>query len=166
MKWNEKAFISWVGLRGAVPIVFATYPLIAGIEKSGMIFNIVFFIVVTSVLLQGTTLKLVARLLGVVAPQNEVKPYPLDIEMSEDSRSELIEVELDGNSIAVGKKLMDLGFPKGSLIVTLNKGSDYLTPIGSTVLEKGDKMLILANTKDDIPEILLCLGGVLRNYNN
>lgn len=73
MELRRRVYISWVGLRGAVPIVFATYPLIAGIEKAGMIFNIVFFISVTSVLIQGTTPGIVAKWLGVALPEKEQK---------------------------------------------------------------------------------------------
>ncbi len=73
MSLNRRLYISWVGLRGAVPIVFATYPLIAGVDKAQMIFNIVFFISVTSVLIQGTTLGLVARWLGMIEKNNVIK---------------------------------------------------------------------------------------------
>lgn len=76
LKTNKLLFISWVGLRGAVPIVFATYPLMAGLAHAQFIFNVVFFISLTSVLLQGTTLPLVARWLGVIEPEKEAEPAP------------------------------------------------------------------------------------------
>ena len=88
LKNREKLFISWVGLRGAVPIVFATYPLIAGVERANMIFNIVFFISVTSVLLQGTTLPLMAKWLHVSVPEKAKRRTPLDIELSDNVKTE------------------------------------------------------------------------------
>lgn len=150
---REKLFISWVGLRGAVPIVFATFPLLAGLEKSGMIFNIVFFISMTSVLLQGTTLPAVARLLHVSLPEKIRRRSPLDIALSDDFKSEFIEIEITAESPASKKKVMDLGFPKKSLIVLINRDNKYLTPNGSTIIEPGDKLLILAEDPQSIEEI-------------
>ncbi|HLU85888.1 MAG TPA: potassium/proton antiporter, partial [Vicingaceae bacterium] len=111
MKLRRRFYISWVGLRGAVPIVFATYPLLAGIEKANMIFNIVFFISVTSVLIQGTTLSLVAKWLNVALPE-KVKPIS-EIEkfITEASKSSLQEIEVLPDFYAVDKRIVDLNFP-------------------------------------------------------
>src|SRR5687768_1471755 len=92
MNFRKKLFISWVGLRGAAPIVFATYPLLANIEYAHMIFHLVFFISVSSVLLQGTTLPFVAKWLHVNVPEKIKRSFPLDIELKEDLKSELIEM--------------------------------------------------------------------------
>lgn len=97
MKVREKLFISWVGLRGAVPIVFATYPLTAGIGKADMIFHLVFFISASSVLLQGYTLPLVAKWLKVIVPKKVKKITQLDMELYDTVRSEFIEIILPGN---------------------------------------------------------------------
>jgi potassium/hydrogen antiporter len=145
---RSKLFISWVGLRGAVPIVFATYPLIAGIEKADIIFHIVFFISVTSVVLQGTTLPIMARWLHVAVPEKVKRRTPLDLELSESVKSELIEIDLPENSPKAGKPIVELGFPKTALIVMINRNGRYLTPNGATVLEPADKLLILAENKD------------------
>ena len=153
MKNREKLFISWVGLRGAVPIVFATFPLLAGIGKSGMIFNMVFFISMTSVLIQGTTLLKVARLLHVALPEKIRRRTPLDIALSEDFKSEFIEIDISAGSPASGKKVMDLGFPKKALIVMIKRNGKYLTPNGSTIIEPEDKLLILAEDAVAIEEI-------------
>lgn len=153
VKMREKLFISWVGLRGAVPIVFATIPLLAGISKSGMIFNIVFFISMTSVLIQGTTLPRIARLLHVALPESIRRRSPLDIALTEDFKSEFLEIDISATSSASGKKVMDLGFPKKSLIVMIKRGGKYLTPNGSTVIEPGDKLLILAEDPGSVEEI-------------
>lgn len=153
MKTRERFFISWVGLRGAVPIVFAIYPLLAGIEKSNMIFNVVFFISMTSVLVQGTTLPFVSKMLHVSLPERIRKRSPLDIALSEDFKSEFIELDIAQDSKVVGKKVMDLAFPKTSLIVMIKRGGKYRTPNGSTVIESGDSLLILAEDPNTLEEI-------------
>ncbi|HPI86817.1 MAG TPA: potassium/proton antiporter [Bacteroidales bacterium] len=153
MKIRDRFFISWVGLRGAVPIVFATYPLLAGISKAGMIFNIVFFISMTSVLIQGTTLPRVARWLHVTLPEKVRRRTPLDLALSEDFKSEFIEIDITAHSHAAGKQVMALGFPKRSLIVLIKRNGKYLTPNGSTVIEAGDQLVILAEDTGAIDEI-------------
>ncbi|MCU0369981.1 MAG: potassium/proton antiporter [Bacteroidales bacterium] len=159
VKTRDKLFISWVGLRGAVPIVFATYPLLAGLEKSGMIFNIVFFISMTSVLVQGTTLTKVARLFHVALPERIRRRTPLDIALSEDFKSEFIEIDISEESDAKGKKVMDLAFPKKSLIVMIKRQGKYLTPNGSTVIAPGDTLLILAEDPLTVEKIREKIGG-------
>jgi cell volume regulation protein A len=153
VKTRDKFFISWVGLRGAVPIVFATFPLLAGLEKSGMIFNVVFFISMSSVLIQGTTLSQVARLLHVLLPEKIRRRTPLDIALSEDFKSEFIEIDISEGSHAAGKQVMDLSFPKKSLIVMIKRKDKYLTPNGSTIIEPGDSLLVLAEDPEKIEEI-------------
>jgi cell volume regulation protein A len=155
---REKLFISWVGLRGAVPIVFAIYPLIANVEKSHIIFNLVFFISTISVMLQGTTLPLVARLLGVIVPQNVKRKFALDLELSDSPDSELIEVLLPDTSPAIGRSLVNLGFPRKAFIVLIVREGKYIRPGGSTVIEKGDKLLILASDVNIIDSVFENLG--------
>src|SRR5688500_133480 len=116
MNFRRKLFVSWVGLRGAAPIVFATYPLLANIEYSHTIFHLVFFISVSSVLLQGTTLPYIAKWLHVNAPQKVKRTFPLDIEFKEDLRSELVEMDIPENSPAAGKPVVDLSLPETALI--------------------------------------------------
>jgi cell volume regulation protein A len=110
LSFRKKLFISWVGLRGAVPIIFATYPLIAGISSANTIFNLVFFISVSSVLLQGTTLPMVARWLHVSVPEKLKRKFPLDIELKENFNSELMELDIPENSPAIGKPVMELDY--------------------------------------------------------
>lgn len=148
MKRREKLFISWVGLRGAVPIVFATYPLIAGVSKADMIFNLVFFISVTSVLLQGYSLPLVAKWLKVSVPEKVKRMTELDFELFDTMKSELVEVILPGNSELVGKPIVNLKMPKSILIVLVERDEKYIQPGGATILEEGDKLLVLANNKE------------------
>jgi cell volume regulation protein A len=158
MKTRDKLFISWVGLRGAVPIVFATYPLIAGITKADMIFNLVFFISVSSVLLQGTLLHLVADWLKVTVPQKAKRITALDHELYDTVKSELVEIILAGNSGAVGKAIVKLKLPNSALIVLIVREGKYIQPSGSTVLEEGDKLLMLANNKEILNEVYAILG--------
>lgn len=157
MKLREKLFISWVGLRGAVPIVFATYPLIAGLAKADQIFHLVFFISASSVLLQGYTLPLVARWLRVTVPRKAKRITPLDMELYDTVQSEFVEVILSGNSKAVGKAIVKLKLPKPALIVLLVRDEKYIQPNGSTVLEEGDKLLLLANNKNVLNEVYQAL---------
>lgn len=145
-KNREKLFVSWVGLRGAVPIVFATFPLIAGVEKSNLIFNIVFFIVIASVALQATTLAKVAKWLNLAVPEGLKKKSLLDLELSDDFRNALVEVVLPQDSLVDGKKLLELDFPQTSLIVLVNRNNKFVTPNGATELKSGDKLMIMINS--------------------
>jgi cell volume regulation protein A len=153
MRLRRRFYISWVGLRGAVPIVFATYPLLAGIEKANMIFNIVFFISVTSVLIQGTTLLLVAKWLN-VALQEKIKPFS-DIEsiISDIPKSTLQEIEILPDFFAVNKRIVDLSFPKSAFIVTIKRNDEYIRPSGSTVIEAGDTLMVLGDNQEDFDKV-------------
>ncbi len=141
----EMAMVSWTGLRGAVPIILATYPLLAGIPKADMIFNLVFFIVLTSVLLQGTSIPLVAKWLGVEAPGSGKPKSPLELESSHEFKSELIEMDIPDNSIVIGKSIVSLGFPEGALIVLISRNNDFIVPSGGTIIEAGDTVLALGD---------------------
>jgi cell volume regulation protein A len=158
MKTRHKLFISWVGLRGAVPIVFATYPILEGVGKAEIIFHLVFFISVTSVLIQGTTLPLVARWLHLEAPQKKKRLTVLDLELSDTIKSELIEILIPADSRVVGKPIVKLGFPQDALIVLLSRNGKYLQPNGATTLLPEDKLLVLARTKEVLDEVRARLG--------
>ncbi len=153
MKSRRRFYISWVGLRGAVPIVFATYPLLAGIEKADMIFNIVFFISLTSVLLQGTTLNLVAKWLHVSLPEKVKSEDTLDTFLSEQAKKIMQEITIPEDGFASGKKIVDLHFPRTALIAMINRNKEYLTPNGSTIIEPNDTLIILADTQQAMNEV-------------
>ncbi len=154
LKSRVKLFISWVGLRGAVPIVFATFPLMAGIEKADMIFNIVFFISLSSVLVQGTLIPKMARWLHVSLPAR-VKPImPADILLSEPLNSEMAEVIVSSESPASGMKIVDLGFPQNARIALLRRGDKYLIPDGQTVIMAEDKLILIAGNKDVLSTVI------------
>jgi len=155
---QDKLYVSWVGLRGAVPIVFATYPLLAGVENSDLIFNIVFFIVLTSVMLQGTTLTPVAKWLGLSEEDHKPKKYQFDLEMGYDLKNELTEVFLPEQSTAVGKSLVDLHLPKGVLIVLINRGGKFVTPDGATVLQPNDILFVMTDNDEEFSKVNQALG--------
>ena len=142
---REKAMISWVGLRGAAPIVLATFPLLANLPEAVTIFNIVFFVVLMSALLQGTTIPAMARLLGVNAPLVPKRQYPIEFVPSERLTNDLVEMTIDEGSPSVGKQLVELGLPRGALIVVIARGDEFVVPTGRTTLEVGDTLLIFAD---------------------
>jgi len=154
---RSKLFVSWVGLRGGVPIVFATYPLIAGVPDAELIFNLVFFISISSVLLQGTTLAWVARLLHVSLPARARRKTG---ETDEDMRTnhEMTEVFIEATSPASNRQIVELGIPPGINILALQRDSIYITPVGSTKLQKGDKLYVIAQNKESLAQLesLLC----------
>jgi cell volume regulation protein A len=147
-KINEKLMISWVGLRGAVPIVLATFPLLAGMPQAEMIFDLVFFIVLTSILLQGTSLPLMARWLRLEAPVRNEPKSPLTLEPDAGIQSELVDIEIPIDSPVVGKQIVGASIPAGALIVLVNRDNEFLVPNGGTVLQSGDHVLVLANKAD------------------
>ncbi len=157
LKLKTITFISWVGLRGAVPIVFATFPLLAGIQKSQMIFNLVFFISLTSVLFQGTTLKYVAKWLRVSVPEKAKQKTPPDIELSDTMKSELTEIEIGEKSPAAGKRILDIGFPRAALIALIKRRGRFITPNGSTVIEPNDTLVIIAENAESLRLVHECL---------
>ena len=144
---RSKLFVSWVGLRGGVPIVFATYPILAGIPKADLIFNLVFFISVTSVLLQGTTLSWVAKLLHVSLPAKAKKRIGLDFELTDNIKSGMQEIILTKDSKAAGKSIVELGLPATIIILAIKRASVYIAPNGSTRLLPNDILFVLVEDK-------------------
>ena len=152
IRLRSKVLISWIGLRGAVPIILATFPAVADIPNANMYFHVVFFIVITSVLFQGTSIQLVARWLGLDAPLLAKRQYPLEFVPTTKTDSDLQEIKIPDNSPIVGKRIMDLHLPESALAVLINRGDDFIAPRGGTVLERGDTLLVLASKKD-FPEV-------------
>lgn len=157
MKMRRRFYISWVGLRGAVPIVFATYPLLAGIDKANMIFNIVFFISVTSVLIQGTSLSIVAKWLKVALPEQAKPLSETDKLIVELPKSSLQEISVSPDCFAVDKRIVDLEFPKSAFIVMIKREGEYIRPGGSTVIKANDVLVILADKQEEIALVNDCL---------
>ncbi|MFA5072715.1 MAG: potassium/proton antiporter [Nitrospirota bacterium] len=153
----RKVMISWVGLRGAVPIVLGTFPLVAGLEKADMIFNIVFFVVITSALLQGSTVALVARWLKLDAPLAARFRSPFELEPGEHVQGEPVEIEIGADSPAAGVQIIDLGLPPGALILFIERDSKYIIPSGATGLRIGDRLHMIVKS-ELIPSVMLLLG--------
>jgi cell volume regulation protein A len=148
MKTRAKFMVSWVGLRGAVPIILATFPLVQGLEQAELFFSIVFFIVVTSVLIQGTTIPIVAKWLHVGTPVKEKTRYPIELEPSVDTKAALKEVEIEDGDHSVGKQILELGLPNNVLITLINREGKFLVPRGTTIIQINDKLLILSDKKE------------------
>ncbi len=152
LNWREKTLISWVGLRGAVPIILATFPLLAGLPNSELFFNLVFFIVLTSALLQGWSIPAVARLLKVDAPLKHKRNYPFEFAPAEGMDTQLKEFTIPSRSAIVGKSIVEIGMPRDSLIVLINREEQFIVPSGGTVLNEGDVVLALVNQRN-LPEV-------------
>ncbi len=151
---KEKLFISWVGLRGAAPIVLATFPLLAGLDHSHEIFSVIFFVVIVSVVIQGTTIPFASKLFEVDAPVGRSINSPIEFEAGE-SNKKLFEFQIECNSLAVNHRLKDLALPKDTLITMISRGGDYLIPSGNTVFEECDIVFIFSdyNNEEKLKEI-------------
>lgn len=149
---KEKIFISWVGLRGSVPIILATFPLLAGVEYANLMFNVVFFIVLTSAVIQGWSIPVVARWLGVDAPLKKTMQYPIEFAPLANVDTQLVDLQVPFNSNIIGKSIIELGLPHDSLIVLINRDDNFIVPSGGTHIEEGDTLLVLVN-KNNLPII-------------
>jgi potassium/hydrogen antiporter len=150
---RSKLFVSWVGLRGGVPIVFATYPLIAGIPKAELIFNLVFFISISSVLLQGTTLAHVARWLHVAIPAKTKRKVNQDFESVDAIKTEMREIKINDQSKAIGKRIVELSIPPSVNILTIKRKNLFIVPNGSTRIHVADVLHILAESNESLQSI-------------
>ena len=150
MSSRAKCFVSWVGLRGAVPIIFATYPVLAQIEGASQIFNIVFFITLLSLLVQGMTISPIARWLHLDLP-SEKEGNDFGVEISEETNTRLNEIELTENMLEHGKRLMDMHIPAGTLVILVKRKDQFLIPNGQLELMSGDKLLIIQENAEEQP---------------
>lgn len=153
---RARLYISWVGLRGAVPIIFATYPLIAGVEHARWFFNIVFFITILSLLVQGTTVTYVARLLKLIDKPPVKEEF--GVELSEDIRSVMSEIEITPKVLEHGNRLMDLTLPDHTLAVMVKRNNRYFVPKGNTVLKENDRLLMISDDNDALLESYKSMG--------
>lgn len=138
---RARIFVSWVGLRGAVPIIFATYPVVAGIEGADQIFNIVFFITLLSLLIQGSTVTAFAKRLGLVTRDDEVADF--GVELSEELPTSLTIKTVDEQHLREGDKLRDLHLPAGTLVMLIRRKQRYIVPNGNCKLHVGDELLVI-----------------------
>jgi cell volume regulation protein A len=139
---RDRALLGWAGLRGAVPIVLATFVLSAqDVPHAKTIFNAVFFVVVVSTIVQGTTLEWVAGRLGLLAPAPPVQEPPLEV--GHLSKLDLVDFAVAGDHAINGSAVRELGLPRSALIAVINRGDDTIPPRGSTVVEAGDRLFVL-----------------------
>lgn len=156
---RKKIFVSWVGLRGAVPIVLATYPLTAGVDKAHAIFNLVFFISLTSILVQGTSLPLVAKWLKLTIPVSIKKKTSLDIDLASKVKSVLINITIEISYTCIGKSIVDLGLPNSVVIALIERDKKFIIPDGSTKLELNDKLTVMADSISAVNDFHACIGA-------
>jgi cell volume regulation protein A len=157
---GEKAFISWVGLRGAVPIVLAIFPLLAGVPHAETLFNLTFFLVFTSTALQGWTLPVFARWLKVLTPEEGTRrKSPLELAPVHDADAELVEFMLPFRSKLAGLSVVELRLPEDAMVVLICRGDEFLVPSGATVLEEGDTIQVLVG-KDNMSRVKQILSQV------
>lgn len=143
---KARLFVSWVGLRGAVPIIFATYPVIAQIPGSNQLFNIVFFITLLSLVIQGMSIAKVAKWLKLDLPQKK-EGNEFGIELPDEIDSELHEITLTPEMLKAGNRLADMHLPQGTLVILIKRGYEFLIPNGQAELHTGDKLLIISENK-------------------
>lgn len=143
MSNRARWFISWVGLRGAVPIIFATYPVVENIPGSSQIFNIVFFITLISLIIQGMTIASGARMLHLDLPQ-EKTGNEFGVELPDEINSVLIDQTLTADMLKNGNQLKDMNIPKGTLVMLIKRGTEYIIPNGQIELYEGDKLLYIS----------------------
>ena len=143
MSHRARWFVSWVGLRGAVPIIFATYPVVAGIPGSQQIFNVVFFITLLSLIIQGMTISAGARMLHLDLPQ-EKEGNEFGVELPEEIDSQLMDQTLTAEMLKNGNRLADMDIPKGTLVMLVKRGNEFIIPNGQVELFEGDKLLFIS----------------------
>ena len=148
-KFTTKArlYVSWVGLRGAVPILFAIYPLMAHVENAGLLFNVVFLGTIISLLVQGTTVSGMANLLGLAYEERE---SAFSVDMHQDMKSALTEVEVNETMLESGHTLKDIPLPENTLVMMVCRDGEYFVPQGKTELKLGDKLLVISDRSEEL----------------
>lgn len=146
---KARLFISWVGLRGAVPIIFATYPVIAKIEGSHQLFNIVFFITLLSLVIQEMSISKMAKWLHLDLPE-EKEGNDFGVELPDEIDSSLHDITLTAEMLLNGNRLSEMRIPKGSLVMLVKRGHEFLIPNGQLELHEGDKLLFITENKPEV----------------
>lgn len=145
-RWQKMTLIAWAGLRGAAPIILATFPYLAGLPNADLIFHLVFFVVLTSVLLQGTTISLAARWLGLQAARTEPLPE-VPHEKPHSIEDHLEQVVVQAGSFAEGRQIVELGLPPGVLVVLVKRNAVFLVPNGGMILHANDVLMLLTDPR-------------------
>ncbi|MFO7706091.1 MAG: potassium/proton antiporter [Halopseudomonas sp.] len=140
---REITLVSWVGLRGSVPIILAIFPLIFGLPGAALIFNVVFFVVLISATIQGSTLPLVARKLGLTEKPPAAPAATLEITALSDVEADIVEYTLGANGRAVGRRLSQMALPDGTVVAMITRKKQVIPPRGSTALLAGDHLFVV-----------------------
>lgn len=146
---KARAYISWVGLRGAVPIIFATYPLVAHVEGARLIFNVVFIVTIISLVVQGTSVSGMANLLGLAYTERESSFKGV---FQEQMLSSFTEIDVTPQMLASGSSMRSITLPNNTLVVMVCRDGDYFVPRGDTELQLSDRLLILSDRNDELQE--------------
>ena len=154
--FKSRLFVSWVGLRGAVPIIFATYPVVAQVPGADVIFNIVFFITILSLLIQGTTVTQAAKWLDMVDEPERKDEF--GIELPEEIKSAMSEIDITPAVLSHGNKLMQLTLPDHTLAVMVKREGRYFIPKGNTELKENDKLLMISDNDEALLQAYDSLG--------
>ena len=144
---KARAYISWVGLRGAVPIIFATYPWVAKIEGAEVVFNVVFVMTILSLVIQGTTVSSMAELFGLAYTEKESK---FENALQDKVKSAFTEISVTEQMLSEGCTLNKVSLPDNTLVVMVCRDGDYFVPKGNAELHIGDKLLILSDRNDEL----------------
>lgn len=147
--FRNKVFTAWAGLRGAVPIVLATYPAAAGLPIGNEVFNLVFFAVILSIIIQGSTLGFVSKWLGLSEPARPKALFNLEMITMAKSDYDMVVVDLPGPNGAPGPRLRDLRLPEGAIITLITRGDEVVLPKGETQLQGWDQVTVLAHAPDE-----------------
>lgn len=145
---REVGYVAYVGLRGAVPIILATYPILAGVPQAERLFDLVFFIVLVSAIVPGSTVPWVTRRLGMGRREPPQPPAVLEIESRFPLQGELMSFYIDGHLPVAGAMLRDVPMPEGATVALLVRGRDLIPPRGSTVLTPGDHVYVITHPGD------------------
>lgn len=154
---REVLFIGWTGLRGAVPIVLAIFPVLAGLRGAETVFDIVFVLVILNALVPGSTLRLATRVFGLEADNPPPPAAVMQIEAAQPLNADLLSFYVTPSVAAAGVSLSDLPFPEGAAVSMIVRGKDLIPPKGGTILEPGDHVYVITRP-EDLPEIQLLFG--------
>lgn len=157
MTLSSRFFVSWVGLRGAVPIIFATYPLLAGIPGARQIFNVVFFITLLSLLIQGTTVPYVAGVLKLAFRKNNMAKE-FEVDLPEEVKAVFSEIVVSSDMVKNGDRLVNIPLPDNTLVALVKRYDHYFVPSGCSQIFPNDKLLIISDNEKELRELYESLG--------
>jgi len=161
--FREKLFIAWGGIKGAVPIVLATYPAAYGLDPDGTIFNIIFFAVLISCVVQGTTMAPIAKALRLTVPLKPRSPHTLELNSVRKTNIDMFEMQIDANSPAANKRIRDLDLPDDVLISSIVRNGKIIAPRGTSMILPDDILFVLGprQSMDLVAAMLTGSGGIV-----